>query len=335
MRPALLVIAAVLPAFSAAAAPSPSPEPALEQAGEEHASAAPAMGDRARFLLSQDRFHQDSEVLWPGFLSGLRGFEHFHFPVGNPIYFEPPTNESHVRLLYLHHNFADGSQLQGGDLDVIAAQARLALTERLSLIATKDGYSWLDTGLLGEDEGVNDLAAGLKYTFYVDREADLLMAAGARYQIKSGDSEILQGNVKELSPFFSIAKGFDRLHLVASVTDRIPLDSDDGNNILQWDLHLDYDIAPDVLPGFAPFIELHGLHYLSDGDRLPLSVGGVDYANLGSSDVSGSTVIWAGIGARWELSPHASLGFAYEHALTNRNADIFEDRITIDFILRW
>ena len=45
--------------------------------------------------------------------------------------------------------------------------------------------------------------------------------------------------------------------------------------------------------------------------------------------------ITAGIGARWELSPHASVGIGYHHALTNVNADIFEDRFMIDFILKW
>lgn len=338
MIAALLVPTAGISAFVALAAqpPTSAPPPDSAPAAEPAPAETPATSTEGpRYLLSDTRLHEDPELLWPGFLSGLRGFEGFHWPVGNPIYFEPPMNESHLRPIYIHHSFADGSQVGGGDLDVIAAQARIALTERLSFIATKDGYSFLDAGGLPEDEGWNDIAAGLKYTFYADPDAQLLMAFGARYQFESGDDEVLQGNVPELSPFFSIAKGFGRLHILAAITDRISLDGGDGNNVLQWDLHLDYDIAPDVLPGLAPFFELHGLHYLDDGDRVPLSVGGIDYANLGSEDVSGSTVITAGIGARWELSPHASIGFGYHHALTNVNADTFEDRFTLDFILRW
>lgn len=338
MTSVIPALSAVFPALFVCAAQPPAPDPSAAQSPAPAATQAttPAAPDAAAgYLLTDRRLHEDPELFWSGFLSGLRGFEGFHWPLGNPIYFEPPMNESHLRPFYLHHTFADRSQVGGGDLDVIAAQARIALTERLSFIATKDGYSFLDAGGLPEDEGWNDIAAGLKWTFYADRENQLLMAAGARYQFESGDDEVLQGNVPELSPFFSIAKGFGRFHVLAAITDRISLDGGDGNNVLQWDLHLDYDIAPDVLRGFAPFFELHGLHYLDDGDRVPLSVGGADYANLGSSDVSGSTVITAGVGARWELTPHASVGIGYHHALTNVNADIFEDRFMIDFILRW
>lgn len=289
----------------------------------------------ASFAFSNRRFHNEPVVLWPGFLSGLRGFEHFYEPIGNPIYFESPFNTSMIRLLYLHHTFADNSRLQGGHLNVYAVQARLALTERLAFIATKDGYSDLNASALPNDEGWNDIAVGAKYTFFADHDLDLLLAAGLRWQWGNGDAKVLQGGCQELSPFFSFAKGFDRLHLVGCISDRIPLDSDKGNNILQWDLHLDLDIAPESLPGLAPLIEIHGLHYLDNGTRTPLKVGGADYTNLGSTDVSGSTLLWMGLGARWKLSPNFSLGAAYEFALTNRNADIFSTRATVDFIINW
>lgn len=81
--------------------------------------------------------------------------------------------------------------------------------------------------------------------------------------------------------------------------------------------------------------ELHGLHYLSDGERTPLPVGGADYANLGSTDVEGSTVIWFGIGGRLKFNPRTSIGATYEYPLTNRDADIFGDRVTVDFIVSW
>jgi hypothetical protein len=47
---------------------------------------------------------------------------------------ESPFNNTSLRLLYLHHEFSNNSQLRGGHLDVFAAQIRLALTERLALI---------------------------------------------------------------------------------------------------------------------------------------------------------------------------------------------------------
>ncbi len=283
------------------------------------------------YVLGDERWHSDPEVLWPGFLSGLRGYEGFYNPVGNPCYFEPPTNESGVRFLYLRHTFPEGSVLGGGDLTIAAVQARLAITERLAFIATKDGYSWLDADNLPEEEGWNALSAGLKYVFYEDRESQTLAAVGFRYMFDTGDDDILQSGVQELSPFVSFAKGWGDLRLMANVTDRIPFDGDDGNNILQWDIHADYEIAP----GIAPMIELHGLHYLMDGDRTELPIGGLDYTNLGSTDVAGSTVITLGFGGRIKLNPHASIGGVYEVPLTNKDADIFNDRVVLDFMLTW
>ena len=46
---------------------------------------------------------------------------------------------------------------------------------------------------------------------------------------------------------------------------------------------------------------------------------------------AGSTVVWAGIGGRYKFSPSFSVGANYEFALTNKNADIMDKRITIDF----
>lgn len=286
---------------------------------------------KATFLASDKRIQDDKEIFWPGFLTGLRGFEQFYNPVGNPIYFETPLNNTSVRFLYLHHEFDKNSTLRGGNLDVIAAQVRVALTERLGFIATKDGHSDLHSTALPRASGWNDVAAGLKYAFYVDRDADFVATGGARYQMGNGSGKVLQGGVQELSPFVSFAKGWDKFHTMANVTDRVPLEKDDGNNVLQWDLHADYEVCK----GVAPMVELHGLHYLSNGTRTPLSIGGADYTNLGSNDVSGSTIIWLGVGGRIKLTPQISLGATYEHPLTNPKADIFGSRVTVDLELTW
>lgn len=319
----IATVCAAAPCLAQTGASTPPP-PA------EAPAASSGMAPDARFALSNER-GPDSKVLWDGFLNGLRGFEQFYAPVGNPLYFESPFNNSELRFIYLYHEFPDKSVLDGGDVSVVALQARLALTERLGFIATKDGIANFDSGALPDDSGWMALAAGLKYAFYVDREKDLVANAGVRYMFDSGDDGVLQSGVQELSPFLSVAKGFDKLHFIGNVTDRIPFDGDDGNNVFQWDLHTDYEI----LPGFAPMIEFHGLHYFSDGERTPLSIGGADYTNLGSTDVDGSVVIWFGVGGRLKFNPHTSIGATYEYPLTNRNADIFADRVTVDFIISW
>ena len=74
-------------------------------------------------------------------------------PVGSPLYFEDPFINSDIRPIYLWHKFPGGSALRGGQLSVYAMQAHVALTERLQLIATSDGYSRLDAGIIPEDGG--------------------------------------------------------------------------------------------------------------------------------------------------------------------------------------
>lgn len=326
---AFLLAAITGAAFQAPAPGQDAPAPVDEREG----SGPVALSPRATFGVSGDRLHDDPEV-WegnPGFLKGLRGFEHFYNPVGQPLYFETPFNQTGVRLIYLRHKFADGSQLAGGNLTVAAVQARLALTERLGFIATKDGYSWLDAGALPKEDGWNQLAAGMKYVFYADHKRDLVAAGGARLMLATGEDKVLQSDTEEVSPFLSIAKGFGRFHLIGNATYRVPFDGDKGNEVAMWDLHADYEI----LDGLAPMVELHGVHYTSNGTRLPLSVGGLDYTNLGSSGVAGSSVVWASVGARYKFSPHASVGAAYEFALTDPDDDIMDRRFTVDFELTW
>lgn len=315
--------AAVTAVAQDAAPDTPAPNPA------------DTLSPKATFLLGADRWHEDETIGWEGFLSGLRGFEHFYNPIGQPIFFETPFNNTGIRFIYLHHTFADGSTLGGGEVNVAAMQLRVALTERLGFIAIKDGYSWLNAGVLPEDNGWNEIGAGLKYTFYADAEQDMVAAAGVRLILDSGEDRVAQWGTSEVSPFIAFAKGWDRFHLIGDLTYRLPIDDDEGNQVFMWDLHADVEVAPETLPGLAPTIELHGVHYMTDGERLGLDVGGLDYANFGSADVAGSSVVWAGVGARWKLNPHMSVGGVYEIGLTDHDDDIVRDRVTLDFEIMW
>ena len=132
-----------------------------------HSPRSPIAAGAALFVLGGLTAQDPAAAPEPGFLVGMRGFESFHEPLGQPLYFESPFNESNVRGLFLHHEFSSGSAIGGGDLQVYAVQARLALTERLQFIATKDGYSDLNSGLI-DDEGWNDIGFGLKWVAYSD-----------------------------------------------------------------------------------------------------------------------------------------------------------------------
>jgi hypothetical protein len=260
----------------------------------------------------------------------MEGFDHHYEPISNPLYNESPFIETQLKFLYIHHEFPDGNAIGGGQADIAAVQLRLALTDRLAFIATKDGYTWLDTGLTGSQEGFNDLALGAKYAVVVDPENDFVLTVGARLMIPTGDEDILMGNAEELSPFVSLAKGFGDFHVQANATYRIGFDSD-SNDVFQWSVHADYE----VFDGVAPVLELNGLHYLSNGGRLPLSIGALDYGNIGSNSVAGDTVVWAGAGLAFKLSPNVELGAVYEFPLTDEDDDIIESRVTVGLTLSY
>jgi hypothetical protein len=107
----------------------------------------------------------DPDCVWlPDLRCGRSGrWDGFEKPIVQPYLFEDPFVTTALHPYYAWHEFPDDSVLQGGEVHVAALQARLALTDRLGLIATKDGYVWLrpENPLLDDDEGFWDLALGL------------------------------------------------------------------------------------------------------------------------------------------------------------------------------
>lgn len=265
-------------------------------------------------------------LLWKGFLYGDRHFRHKPRPIGSPLYFEDPFINTDLRALYLWHKFPKKSALRGGDLSIWAVQARIALTDRLQFMASADGYAKLNTGILEDDGGWNDLALGLKYALWVDHESDFILSTGLRWRLSNGSSRVLQGNVDELNPFVTAYKGWGKWGFMADVAGRIPMDFNDGNCILSWNAHVDYEL----FENFYPLLEVHGLHYLSNGDRLPVDVGGLDYANFGSDDVAGHSAFWATAGIHWNITEHLAWSAGWGFPLQSRsNNDILDQRATM------
>ena len=87
---------------------------------------------------------------------------------------------------------------------------------------------------------------------------------------------------------------FGKCHVIGTVGGRLAMDHNMGNHILYESLHIDYEL----LENFYPLIEFNALQYLRNADRLPLGVGGLDYANIGSNDVRGNSTFWGEVGFR-------------------------------------
>lgn len=298
---------------------------------EPTATDEPAASSETTSTYQETTTNEPEPILWKGFFWGDRHFRKAPRPIGSPLYFEDPFINSDVRMIYLYHKFPGDIALRGGDLNVYAVQIRIALTERLSFIATGDGYSHLESPVINDASGWNDLAAGVKYAAYVDHENDFLVTTGLTWRMSNGTGDTLQGNVDELRPFVSAYKKWDKFHFMANVAGRIAMDEHQGNHILNWDLHGSYEIIENV---FFPLVEIHGVHYLSDADRLPFDIGGLDYSNIGSNNVAGHAAFWAGFGGRVNITDNLSWGAVFEVPLQDpSNNDLFEYRFTTNFAI--
>jgi len=250
----------------------------------------------------------------------------FVHPITSPYYHEDAFVTSDVRAWYVRHNFPTSSPIDGGHATVAAIQLRVALTERLGLVAYKDGYTWINSGLVDEN-GVNDLAAALKYAIIQDWENQFHLAVGAGYEFGIGRQRVLQGD-SEIRLFAAVNKGFGALHLGGTVNYLIATGSEDAlgdADRLFWHAHLDYRLNDWI----SPVIEFNGYHVVSEG-REVLPFQGVDVANLGA----GNDVITLGLGAEFRIPSLEKLALrgGYETPLTSRRQELWGWRLTFSAI---
>lgn len=252
-------------------------------------------------------------------------------PVTNPIFFETPLIQSEVRPIFMSHRLDEDFLGVDADVQLFAVQLRWAVTDRLAIIAVKDGYIQFEPDGADDQEGWADIAAGVKYALIQDDAKQLVVTPGVTFEFPTGESEVFQGNGDgELNVFVSAMKGWDNLHLTANIGGRIPFDMDEETSSLHYSVMLDYYTCK----WFIPFVAANAFTTLSDGEVLPFDSEGFDLINFGSTNASGETQVAVGVGFRTRFTPALDLGFAYEWGVAPDD-DIFKDRFTIDMIWRF
>lgn len=252
-------------------------------------------------------------------------------PVTNPIFFESPLIQNEVRPIFAWHRLDAG--LLGTDVDVrlYAVQLRWAVTDRLAIIATKDGYIEVDPKVGPDTHGWADLAAGVKYALYQNDEQQCVITPGFTFEFPTGDAGVFQNNGDgELNLFVSAIKGWDKFHVTLNVGGRIPMDDDEETANLRYSGMLDYHVSR----WFIPFVTANAFTTISDGNGPGLSNEGFDLINFGANNAAGETQAAFGVGFRSRLLSNLDLGFAYERGWIDSN-DIFKDRFTVDLVWRF
>jgi len=253
-------------------------------------------------------------------------------PVANPLFFEDSQISSEVRPVFLYHNISSDFVTQGGNVEVYAVQLRYALTDRLALIATKDGYIvFHPKAALSSTSGWADLAAGLKYALIDDKERQFTLTPGFKVTLPTGNEKVFQGKGKGIwDLFFSAEKGWDAFHLSGNLGFEVPDDFSKSTAQMHYSLQADYYCCQ----YFIPFVAGNAYTVLTDSKQLALGTEGYDLINFGTSDAKGQTQVALGFGFRSRLLKNLDLGFAYELGLVHPKG-LFGDRYTVDLIWRF
>lgn len=255
-------------------------------------------------------------------------FDDFISPMSNPVYFEDPRNLSEARVIFLNHKVPNAAG--GGDVQLYALQIRAALTDRLSLIATKDGYIVSQNPLI--DDGWADVAAGLKYNLFSDPYAQQLLSAGIVYEAPAGTHDALQGNGDGTFDIFLTggAQICPNGHWIGAAGLVQPVNTGDESTWSYVSNHFDYYMGR----GFYALMEYNWYHYLKSGDGGIPGVEGGDLFNFGSSGVAGNDIVTCAFGTKFKPDRCTEIGLAWEVPLTERR-DVLENRLTVDFIRRF
>jgi hypothetical protein len=281
-------------------------------------------------------------------------FDGFEKPIVAPYLFEDPFITTNAVPYVLWHDFPEQSVFDGGALYAAAVQLRVALTDRVALLATKDGYLWNRNGnpLLEDSQGFLNIAAGVKVRLWQDRDAGRIVSGVLRVEAPTGSSDQYQGHGDGMAvPSLSGAMRTGPVRWIGDLGAQIPFDGRELSSSLFYHVYAGLDVTPYA----QPFVQLSGLRWLESGDgSLPirlkhggeldldtvqnvLATGafeGADVMNLGSPQVDGLDLITAAIGVHVPLGDHVTLSVAYERPITEPKG-IFQQRVTTALVLEF
>ena len=257
-------------------------------------------------------------------------FDGFISPMTNPVFFEDPRTLTEARVIFAHHNIP-AAIAGGGDVQLYAMQVRLALTERLSFIATKDGYIVSSNPVIRD--GWADIAAGLKYNLIRDVARQRLLSVGATFELPVGSPRAFQGNGDgEFNLFYSGARRmWENFNWISGGGIRIPSDDDAESSSTYMSQHFDVRMTERTYL----LTEVNWFHWYDSGANALLNtVEGHDLFNFGSTNVDGNDLVTMAFGGKLKPNRNSELGIAYEVPVSGRQ-DVTTNRLTVDMILRY
>jgi hypothetical protein len=281
-------------------------------------------------------------------------FENARRPITNPTLFDLALPTTNVHPIFMYHNLPStvnttaGNLPMGGDVQIYALQFEYALSERLSIVATKDGYVDINSGnaaLWSDASGFANLGAGLKYAFIYDPINEFVLSGSAVLELPTGNDDVFQGQGDGMvNLIVSGLKMWDDFQLAGAAGARIAVNDDQSSSTFV-SAHASYEVNK----WFIPLVEVNWHHVITPGDgarafnaqaggAVPVVANfeGSDLLNFGAAN-SGSNrdLITAAVGFRSRITDSIDVGAAYEIPLTSEDDGIIDDRITLDLVWKF
>jgi hypothetical protein len=284
--------------------------------------------------------------------------EHKYVPaISNPLFNETPYITTELRPIYLHQKMpSNRAGLFGGNINLVAAEIRIALTDNLGIIATKDGYAWIDfdnttnttAGVRTSDpEGLANLALGLKYAFYNNVETGTIASAGLKYEPPTGtisintalaypldNVDLQESGDGFINAFVTGAKRYEKWGFQASAGVNVAIDNDHDSSMIHYTLHADYALTDSVYP----MVSLNGFTIYDEANRPGMTAAavagfdGVDLVNIGCS-IDCGTVLTAAGGIRYLATDNVQLGLGLEKSIARQ--DLLDWRTYVDLVIHF
>ena len=279
------------------------------------------------------------------------GFEQARRPITNPTLFDLALPTTNIRPIFLNHVLpsqisAGGGKVPfGGDAQLYALQFEYALSDKLSIVATKDGYVDMnfDNPAFNDSSGFANLGGGLKYAFLRDPISQTAVSGSLTLEFPTGNSDVLQGEGKGLANvIISGLKLVDDWQFAGGAGLQLPFS--DEQAVMGWtSAHVSYEVSK----WFIPLVEINWFHVIDEGNGTGnfggLLGGGVpgavefeggDLFNIGATNASDNPdLVTAAIGFRSRLTDSVTAVAAYEIPLTDEEDSLMENRLNLD--LTW
>lgn len=291
-----------------------------------------------------------SDTVAPTPVASADGFAQARRPISNPTLFDLALPGTSVHPIFIYHALPDrvnstlGALPVGGDVEVYALQFEIALNERLSIVATKDGYVDVNPDrTLSSESGFGNLAAGAKYAFYYDPASRTAVSGTATLELPTGNSDVFQGEGEgAVNLILNGLQLIDQWQFAGSAGFQVPF-SDEQSTTSFLSAHASYELCK----YFIPLVELNWFYVVDPGNgtgNFPSQVGGLvpaavkfeggDYFNLGAVNSSDNRdLVTAAVGFRSRLTDSVDVGAAYELPLTDEEDSLMNERVTLD--LNW